>query len=148
MNATKPVPMPAAAEATQDIFQAKCDVVARLFEAGAITELVSMFYAPTAILEGKGLPPQCGLSAITQTYQDVRRLYPSMRIELDPVTVVGNVAFGTQKNLNLRIDGQLENHRGLMVWHKIEGEWRIVMDFFYTDHDIDFLMSPLTLRDK
>ena len=148
MEATPPLPASDRVNGQQSRFQAKCDRVARLFSAGLIDELVSIFYATNAVLEGKGLPPQIGIPAIAKTFKDVRTLYRSMEINLDIVTIVGTVAYGTQTNFNTRIDGHVENHRGLIIWQNINHDWLVVSDFFYTDQDTDLLMASFAFRDK
>ncbi len=128
---------------SQAAFQLKCDLFRQKFERGDIGDMVEFFYAEDAVLEGPGLLPQVGREAIRAIYEDVRHHCHSIRIQLDPVVATSELAYGCQTNINLRIDGETEIHRGLMIWRLIKGEWFVIQDFFFTDVDPDHAAGGL-----
>jgi hypothetical protein len=129
--------------AAQAIFQAKCDLFREKYERGNIRDMVDFFYASHAVLEGSGLLPQVGRKAIQTIYEEIRHSCRSIRIQLDPVVVTAELAYGCQTNINLRNDGESEIHRGLMIWRLIEGEWFVIHDFFFADVNPDPAASVL-----
>lgn len=134
--------------ATQQTFVEKCGKFSELYRAGRIAEMVAFFYAKDAVLEGPGLAPHVGRGAIEVIFEEVRHACGSIDIQLDPVVITAELAYGCQTNINMRDDGELEIHRGLMIWRRIDDDWFVVHDFFFTKADMngsplsgDFVMS-------
>ena len=93
------------------------------------------------MLEGPGTSPQSGREAITAIYEEVRHSCCAISIQLDPVTVGAELAYGCQTNSNTRVDGEVEIHRGLMIWRCINDEWFVVHDFFFTDVETESALT-------
>lgn len=110
---------------------AKCEIFEHLFTASRIEEMIEHFYAEDATLEGLDLPAQRGRSAIIKIFAEARSSYREISINLDPVHVHGDIAFGGITNVNVLIDNRTEIHRGQMIWRKIDGEWFVQSDFFF-----------------
>lgn len=104
-----------------------------LFKASQIDEMVGNFYAPDAILEGRDLPPQRGREAIHHVFADARAMCHSITIELDGVEVHGDVAFTGITNTNQLANGEIEVHRGIMIWRRFDAGWQVVRDFFFIE---------------
>lgn len=121
----------------QKQFDAKAARFAELFEAGNIGEMVDLFYSEDAVLEGPGTAPQIGREPIKAVFEEVRNSCSAIRIQLDPIIIGSELAYGCQTNINTRIDGEVEIHRGLMVWRRVGDEWFVVQDFFFTNVDAE-----------
>jgi ketosteroid isomerase-like protein len=125
-------------EVRQDVQErliGKCRAFEALFKADRIHEMVEQFYAEDAVLEGAELPPRRGRAAIERVFDDARETYSAIRINLDPVIVAGDVAYGGITNINMLDDGTREVHRGVMIWRCVEGSWLVQRDFFFMQRD-------------
>lgn len=131
-------------EAEEQIFR-KCREFEDSFQVGSIKDMVRKFYHSDAILEGRDLPAQLGHDAITSVFQEARISCDKISINLDPILIVGDVAFGSIRNSNWLNTGEVETHRGLMVWLKKDEEWRVIRDFFFTEGYPIFDSIPLVL---
>lgn len=117
--------------AVQERLAEKCGRFSDLFRDNRILEMVREFYAEDAALEGPQLPSQNGRQAIADVYALARSSYSSVTINLDPVRVYGNTAYGTFTNTNELVGFGEETHRGLMIWRHIDGDWYVQSDFFF-----------------
>lgn len=105
--------------------------------------MVREFYLADAVMEGRELPAQVGHEAITRIFAEAREAYSVIEIELDPITVIGSVAFGNITNRNTLTSGEIEIHRGLMIWQEVAGDWFVSRDFFFAERDL--LISAMEL---
>lgn len=131
-------------EAIRDIISGKCLRFEEMFCASRIEEMVAGFYLPSAVLEGRDLPPQRDHGAIARIFREARDTYESISIELDPLEIHDTVAFGTFTNRNTLPTGEVEIHRGIMIWRKIQADWLVARDFFFAEGDplfVDELQS-------
>ncbi|MBO9378157.1 hypothetical protein GG804_15405 [Sphingomonas histidinilytica] len=121
----------------------KCRQFENRFRAGQLAVMVQEFYLPDAIMEGRELPAQIGHEAITRLFIEVREVCRSIEIEIDPITVIGPVAFGNITNRNTLMTGDVEIHRVLMIWQEKDGDWFVSRDFFFAEQGL--LLSELDL---
>jgi ketosteroid isomerase-like protein len=119
----------------QDRLEQKCQQFAALFAAKSINQMIEAFYAVDAVMEGAELTRQHGRDAIERAFSEARESCRSIEINLDPVTVVGDVAFGCITNINVMKDGGCQVHRGMTVWTKSDGDWFVQSDFFFTQRE-------------
>ncbi len=132
------------AKKVTDEIARQCVRFEALFKASQIDEMVSLFYAPDAILEGRDLPPQRGREAIRHVFADARAMCHSIKIELDGIEVHGDVAFTGITNTNQLASGEIEVHRGIMIWRRFEAGWQVVRDFFFIEeHPLFGGLDPL-----
>ena len=131
-----------APDAVERVLAEKCRSFEALFRAERIPQMVRDFYAVDAVLEGADLPPQHGRDAIERVFTDARASYSAIRINLDPVIVTGDMAYGGITNINIVRDGSEEVHRGVMIWRRIEGGWYVQHDFFFTQRE-DIVVESL-----
>ena len=125
----------------------KCLRFEQLFAANRIREMVEDFYCEDATLEGPELSPRHGWDAIEDAFLDARASYRSIVINLDPVSVAGEIAFGGIANVNITNNGLREVHRGMMIWRRIGDAWFVQADFFFAQRDELGLAEPLYERD-
>ena len=134
-------------EEVAELLTGKCRQFERRFRDRRIEELVADFYLPDGVLEGRDMPPHAGHEALRSILLDAREVYSMIEIDLDPVTVVGSVAFGSFTNRNILPDEEIEIHRGIMIWREVDGSWRVARDFFFAeDHLSASLQSIATPR--
>ncbi len=115
---------------------AKCRQFEARFRSRQIATMVREFYSPDAIMEGRDLPAQIGHEAITRIFMEAREACGSISIEMEPLTVVGQVAFGNITNHNALLSGFVEIHRVLMIWEEKDGDWFVSRDFFFAEQDL------------
>ena len=120
---------------------AKCRQFETRFRARQIATMVREFYLPEAIMEGRELPAQVGHEAITRIFMEAREACSSITIDMEPITVVGKVAFGNITNHNALLSGIVEIHRVLMIWEEKDGDWFVSRDFFFAEQGL--LLSEL-----
>jgi len=94
-------------------------------------------------MEGRELPAQAGHEAITRIFMEAREACDAITIEMDPITVVGAVAFGNITNRNTLLNGDVEIHRVLMIWQKDDDDWFVSRDFFFAEQGL--LLSELDI---
>ena len=117
-----------------DRLRAKCDQFGKDFAAGRLSEMTIAFYHPEAVMEGRDMPAEQGLTAIGHIFEEAREVYSSLTIELEEITQVGDVAFGNFTNRNSIIGGGMDIHRGLMIWTRSGDDWLVVRDFFFSEN--------------
>ncbi|WP_232476061.1 Cif family virulence factor [Flavisphingomonas formosensis] len=115
---------------------AKCRLFEARFRARQIAAMVREFYLPEAVMEGRELPAQVGHEAITRIFMEAREACSSITIEMDPITVIGKVAFGNITNHNALSSGFVEIHRVLMIWEERDGDWFVSRDFFFAEQGL------------
>lgn len=104
-----------------------------MFAAREIVPMVELLYASSAVLEGRDLPKRSGVAAISRIFADARKVCASIVIELDALEVANGTAYCSITNRNHVRDGDVDIHRGLMIWRLIDGEWMVVRDVFFAD---------------
>lgn len=117
---------------------AKCRQFESRFRARQISAMVQDYYAPEAIMEGRDLPAQLGHEAIIHVFMEAREVCHSIRIDMDPITVIGEVAFGNITNRNTMLNGDVEIHRVLTIWQERNGDWFVLRDFFFSEQNLSF----------
>lgn len=124
------------ATAVEQRVMAKCRQFETRFRARQIAAMVREFYLPDAIMEGRELPAQIGHEAITRIFMEARAACGSITIEMEPLTVIGTVAFGNITNHNALLSGFIEIHRVLMIWEERDGDWFVSRDFFFAEQGL------------
>ncbi|MBD3760219.1 hypothetical protein O4H52_15345 [Sphingomonadaceae bacterium G21617-S1] len=115
---------------------AKCRQFETRFRARQIAAMVREFYLPDAVMEGRELPAQVGHEAITRIFMEAREACTSITIEMEPISVIGKVAFGNITNHNALLSGFIEIHRVLMIWEEKDGDWFVSRDFFFAEQGL------------
>jgi ketosteroid isomerase-like protein len=112
-------------------FRERYDYFERMFAEGAIAHLVSDFYTDDAVVEGYGMPPQVGKTAIANAFTAARDAgLSTIKISADaPVAPSGDLAYQFITNDN-NFSGKNETHRALIIWRKSQTGWRCEVDFF------------------
>lgn len=113
------------------VFRERLDYFERMFEAGAIEELVGDFYTDNAVVEGYGMPPQVGKAAITAAFSGARDAgLARIKVNADRPALPGDgLAYQFITNDNFFSHG-IEVHRAIIVWRNTVDGWKCEVDFF------------------
>jgi ketosteroid isomerase-like protein len=114
------------------LLRERYDYFERMFEAGAIAELVQEFYTDDAVVDGYGISPQVGKAAITAIFNGAREAgFSRLKIDDGAVAVPSaDLAYQFITNDNVPSSGAVEVHRALIVWRKTVQGWKCEVDFF------------------
>ncbi len=94
------------------------------------------FYAPDGYLLPPGMDPVTGPESLEQAWAGVIEALPYLSFEPTKIVVAaaGDMAwdYGTYQVLDAPGGGVADHGKYLVVWQKIDGEWKVVADMFNT----------------